>query len=263
MKVTLKTIKDGQFTLDLDASSTVGALKAAIEAEKGQGYAAGALKVIYQGKVLADDATLESTGYKEADFLVVMATKAKAKPAAAPAAAQAASEPAAASSAAAPAATGGATSMDSAPDTETGASDEASGDSDLPRELPASSPLAFLAANRNFVQMRGMVQQQPHLLPSLLQQIGAANPELVQLINENQEDFYILLNAEDEEGGDMGMGMPGPPQPGMQLTPEENEAIERLCALGFDRALAMQAYFACEKNENLAANWLLSNGDFQ
>jgi UV excision repair protein RAD23 len=44
------------------------------------------------------------------------------------------------------------------------------------------------------------------------------------------------------------------------VTEEERDAIERLCRLGFDREEATQAYFACDKNEELAANFLFEQG---
>jgi len=120
--------------------------------------------------------------------------------------------------------------------------------------LPAGSPLAPLATNSQFIQLRTLVHRQPELLPALLQQLGQHNPQLIQLINDNQEDFYILLNM--TAGGSAGPegGIP------IQVTREESEAINRLCQLGFDRNLVIQAYFACDKNETLAANFLFQQG---
>lgn len=50
------------------------------------------------------------------------------------------------------------------------------------------------------------------------------------------------------------------------VTQEEQQAIHRLAALGFSKIEAAQAYIACDKNEELAANLLfdrLANGDIE
>ncbi|XP_060921357.1 RAD23 homolog A, nucleotide excision repair protein a [Labrus mixtus] len=142
-----------------------------------------------------------------------------------------------------------------------------SGPTEAPSLAEGENPLAFLRTQPQFLDMRQAIQQNPALLPALLQQLGRENPQLLQQISQHQELFIQMLNEPVGEGGDapevgeMGAaGEEGAPVNYIQVTPQEKEAIERLKALGFPEALVIQAYFACEKNENLAANFLLNQG---
>merc|ERR1719289_240963 len=99
MQITLKTLQQNTFKVEIAASETVAALKRKIEADKGDAFPAEGQKLIYAGKILADENTIESYKIEENNFVVVMVSKPKAQPTAAttqkPAAATA-SEPVAA-----------------------------------------------------------------------------------------------------------------------------------------------------------------------
>ncbi|XP_051024544.1 UV excision repair protein RAD23 homolog A isoform X1 [Acomys russatus] len=133
-------------------------------------------------------------------------------------------------------------------------------------EAGEQNPLEFLRDQPQFQNMRQVIQQNPALLPALLQQLGQENPQLLQQISRHQEQFIQMLNEppgeladiSDVEGEVGAIGEEAPQMNYIQVTPQEKEAIERLKALGFPESLVIQAYFACEKNENLAANFLLS-----
>lgn len=133
-------------------------------------------------------------------------------------------------------------------------------------------PLSFFRSQPQFQQMRNAIRENPALLESIIQQLGANNPEMLRLITQNQDEFMRLLNEDDdggdavlaavagggaeemaEEGGGNAMGIRA------RVSAADKEAIERLKALGFPEHLVVQAYFACEKNENLAANFLLQD----
>ncbi|GFY53859.1 UV excision repair protein RAD23 homolog A [Trichonephila inaurata madagascariensis] len=159
----------------------------------------------------------------------------------------------------------------------------------IPIPIASDEPLAFLRSQPQFQQMRQVIQQNPQLLNAVLQQIGQNNPQLLLLISQNQEAFVRMLNEPSSgtgQGGNStpvstrsvaaGGSIPTVPASALsgslssasvesplgeaatQMSPQDREAIDRLKALGFPEYLVVQAYFACDKNENLAANFLLS-----
>lgn len=126
---------------------------------------------------------------------------------------------------------------------------------------PGAGTLDFLRNSQQFQALRAMVQANPQVLQPMLQELGKQNPNLMRLIQEHQADFLRLINEPVEggaEGGNLfGEGVPQPQA--IQVTPEERDAIERLEAMGFERALVLEVFFACNKNEELAANYLLDH----
>ena len=86
--------------------------------------------------------------------------------------------------------------------------------------------LDFLRNNPQFQQLRQIVQTQPRMLEPILQQVGAGNPQLAQLIGENPDQFLRLLS---EDAGDDVPLPPGAQE--ISVTEEEREAIERVSIL--------------------------------
>lgn len=383
MIITLKTLQQQTFKVEIDPEETVSKLKEKIATEKGDEYAIENQKLIYAGKILDDAKRISEYKIEEKNFVVIMVAKPKVpvaepKPPAEGAASSVSSSSSAAASteqkpqvvapspaqtekkeepkpelAAAPASAAATTSAPSsgttmtttAPPTSlteaegllvTGATYEQAVQEimsmgferdqviramrasynnpdravdyllsgSIPEEAPqpvaaperpavpateptgqpatsgppvtptgsSEDPLAFLRTQPQFCQMRQVVQQNPNLLPNILQQIRQTNPRLLQMITENQDRFVQMLNEPlTESGSALGAEGQSPPAAGapagggqnpesgyIQVTPEEKQAVERLKALGFPEGMCIQAYFACEKNEDLAANFLLA-----
>ncbi|OBS70538.1 hypothetical protein A6R68_00920 [Neotoma lepida] len=252
MQVTLKTLQQQTFKIDIDPEETVKALKEKIESEKGKdAFPVAGQKLIYAGKILSDDTALKEYKIDEKNFVVVMVTKQQ-------------QQQQLSNSTENPGVTGQSYEnmvteimsmgyereqviaalrasfnnpdraveyllMGIPGDRESQAVVDpppqavSTGTPQSPAVAAAAAttaattttsagghPLEFLRNQPQFQQMRQIIQQNPSLLPALLQQIGRENPQLLQLK-----------------------------------------------ALGFPEGLVIQAYFACEKNENLAANFLL------
>lgn len=120
-----------------------------------------------------------------------------------------------------------------------------------------ANPLNFLREDPRFNQMRRVIRQRPELLSSVLARIEETNPALLAVIREHQDEFVAMINEE--------AGVEAPEAGGAEqrddvveivLTENERQAVERLMALGFPRELVLQAYIACEKNEEQTADFL-------
>ena len=61
-------------------------------------------------------------------------------------------------------------------------------------------------------------------------------------------------------GGGGGAGGQQMPPGSISVSPVEMEAINNLVQLGFTKERAAEAYFACDKNEEMAANFLFEAG---
>ncbi|KAJ6475293.1 hypothetical protein C8R47DRAFT_696231 [Mycena vitilis] len=377
-KITIKTTQQRIFTIDAEPSDTVAVLKSKIQ--DAQGHPTAIQKIIYSGKVLPDDKTVESCGIKEKDFLVLMVSKPKPTPTPLPAASTSAPAPATpapvdtpapapdASSPAAAPQPADATPAAAAPFGDTASflsgealqstianmmemgftreqvtramrasfnnpdraaeylmtgipahlEGEASGAAAAARAPPAAGAapapaaaagaapaaaaapaataptgpqnlfqlaqqqqqqqqhagpgatgggaapggqldLAALQNNPQIQQLRELMVQNPALIQPLIQQLGAQNPALMQMIEQNPAAVARLFGVDGNEFDD---NEEGPVPPGahvVSVTEEERAAIQRLEALGFPRQAVLEAYFACDKNEELAANYLFES----
>jgi UV excision repair protein RAD23 len=204
---------------------------------------------------------------RAAEYLIsgnIPETEAPAPPAAAPAAVPAAGAAAAAAPAAAASPARAAPSSSGAAADNLFAAAEAAmqqddrsgavggGASQLESQLGGS--LDSIVNSPQIQRIRAAVQENPALIGPLMQQIAAANPQLAALLQQDPQALYELLGVEEVDEG----GLP-PNVMHVNLTQEESAAVERLEQLGFDRQLVLQAFLICDKNEELAANFLFES----
>ncbi|KAJ3679196.1 hypothetical protein LUZ60_017207 [Juncus effusus] len=123
--------------------------------------------------------------------------------------------------------------------------------------------LDFLRNNQQFQALREMVQANPQILQPMLLELSKQNPDLLRLIQDNHAEFLQLLNEaageEGAEGDQFDLGEQEEMPHSVSVTPEDQDAIARLEGMGFDRDRVIEAFLACDRNEQLAANYLLEH----
>ncbi|CAE6495882.1 unnamed protein product [Rhizoctonia solani] len=102
-------------------------------------------------------------------------------------------------------------------------------------------------------QIRELGTGNPERFKALLEQLVRSKPQIMTLIATNPAGLAMLFCRRG--------GSSRPESQTISVTSEEKGALDRLESLGFPRAAVIQAYFAFEKNEELAANYLIENVD--
>lgn len=138
--------------------------------------------------------------------------------------------------------------------------------------------------------LRMLISSNPLMLQELLEEVGETNPEIIDFISENEQQFKQLMSQpvtdQDAELFNRLMGVK-PGEEGIylqegeeeeeedddeaaqldlvssQLNDKDREAIQNLVSLGFNEDDATQAYLVCDKNEESAANLLLQEKNFK
>ncbi|KAK9091251.1 hypothetical protein Sjap_024428 [Stephania japonica] len=279
MKVFVKTLKGTHFEIEVEPQHTVSDVKKNIETVQGSAvYPAAQQMLIHQGKVLKDNTTLDENKVAENSFLVIMLTKIERDegrkhgfertlmfdaptatpqaPAAPIASTPAVPEPAPAASPApapAPASTGAAgyaLASDNFPDALCCRSTE-----DV-----YSRAASNLVAGNNFedaiqmiLDMGGGTWDRDTVVRAL--RAAYNNPERA------VEYLYTGVPAMGSNAGAGTLDFLRTSQQfqALRAMVQANPQILQLEEMGFDRATVLQVFFACNKNEELAANYLLDH----
>jgi len=325
MKLTIKTLQNTTFKVDVELDKTVKDLKEIIEEKQGKDYSCASQKLIYSGKILTDDSKLSDYEFDEKKFLVLMTTRPPPpqKPAAPSSSATGTSsketgsiastdqgnsssndqsvstsdvKPTNASASANNKKTTTTQAQPSVPQSQqepippsaTDASSRAAAFAAAARATSAAAApelsalsmgdpqmaarLASIMSQSHFRRVQDLIQQSPHLVSSAIESLATADPDMYNFISENPDIFVNALNhpplagsrshensAQQQRQAMRAGGMSQQPMVDQLvggITEQDKEAIERLKELGFSEILAIQAYMACDKDEQLAANLL-------
>jgi UV excision repair protein RAD23 len=138
-----------------------------------------------------------------------------------------------------------------------------------------------------FQQFRMQALSNPNVLPQMLGYVAQNHPDIHQLLTSNPNLLLHLLihgrpNVVGAPGQDTGPVPPGsnipppgpnqqmppmppmppqpPQQPTIELSEDDNTNINTIMQMGFTRNQAIEAYLVCNKNVEMAINYLFDQG---
>jgi len=133
------------------------------------------------------------------------------------------------------------------------------------QQLMAQSPETMAAV------LQHIMRNQPELFRGMQGADGNVNPQAIENLVRDPNFMRMMMQAMGGVGAGAGAGnaMMGQPNANqrppvgnanvIQLTQAEAASIERLQNLGFSKQQALEAFLVCNKNEQMAANYLFEN----
>ena len=294
MKLKLKNLKQQEFDIEIESEQkTVKDLK--IEIEKVHGFDANLMKLLHNGQILEDSKILEDYKIKEGNVIIMMATKKKQAPPPEPqpqpqpnSESKPEEQPKNDTAnqnkpdytekinslvemgyekekveKALNAASGSIElaieflNSDHIPEPNQGNQNMGGGSVNVPGTGNLPAELVQQASI-----MKILCMNNPQKITSLLNIFKERHPDLINLIKQHETEFKNLLVAPISQEDintfkQFEQEIRRPQGPAIRLTKEESDAVKRLQSLGnFSQAEVVQAYLACDKNEEMAANFL-------
>lgn len=152
-----------------------------------------------------------------------------------------------------------------------------------PTQIPLTAQqlqeLNTFTASPMFQQFRLQAMQNPDIIPQMITYVQQNHPNIHQLLMTNPNLMFHLLvhgrpnviGAPGQQGGPMPPGTSNPPgqpqvappqppappvQPTIELSEDDHANIQTIMEMGFTQEQAIEAYLVCNKNVELAINYL-------
>lgn len=301
MKITVKDIHQRTVQVDVNTEDTVGQLKQAIQTSLGDDYEASKQKLIYAGRILADNnGTLKDYSIEERGFVVVITPNREIPFVSA---ANSVTTPSATDTTVVPttpfaSAINQIIELGYSRTEATEAIERAAGSTEqaieyLLGELPfGGGGGAAVASNSSSATLTSsstetMISQHPVAAENklaflrndpqflemrrIVQSDASALRDCIGQIALSNPDLFVMITTNQQDFIDLlneGVVLAAPPSL-LSLPPElpptlssaDRNAIERLKELGFVERDVMEAYLVCERDENRAAEFLLNHID--
>lgn len=104
-------------------------------------------------------------------------------------------------------------------------------------------------------QLQQLVQQNPAALQPLVQAIAQSNPQLAEAMNNDPQGVLSLLAGGAAAGAGEEMELPTL----AELDDADRTSVEQIVAMGIPEAKAIESYFMCGKNVEMAVQYYFEN----